>query len=67
MLKSFLDTFSNLDQDNKNIIIDYGSKLLNPIKIYLIVVILLLLVTSISNYYIYKSNLNIYTALKKEN
>jgi len=65
MLKTLIDTFSNLDSDNQKIIIDHGSKLLYPVKIYLMIVILLLLVTSTSNYYIYKSNLNILNAINK--
>jgi len=52
MLNSLIDTFINLDEENKNKLLSILSKVINPIKIYLIVVILLLLVMCISNYYI---------------
>jgi len=52
MLNSLIDTFINLDEENKNKLLNILSKVINPIKIYLIVVILLLLVMCISNYYI---------------
>jgi hypothetical protein len=52
MLNSIIDTFINLDEENKNKLLSILSKVINPIKIYLIVVILLLLVMCISNYYI---------------
>ena len=52
MLNSLIDTFINLDEENKNKLLNILSKVINPIKIYLIVVILLLLIMCISNYYI---------------
>lgn len=51
MLNSFIDTFINLDENNKNKVMNIISKIINPIKFYLIVVIFLLLVICISNYY----------------
>jgi hypothetical protein len=58
MLNSLIDTFINLDEENKNKLLNILSKVINPIKIYLIVVILLLLIMCISNYYICR-NINI--------
>ena len=55
MINSFIETFLNLEDDKKNKIMNLLSNFINPIKIYLIVVILLLLITCISNYYIYKA------------
>ena len=52
MLNSLIDTFVNLDDKNKNKILGIVSNVINPIKIYLIVVILLLLIMCVSNYYI---------------
>lgn len=54
MLNSIIDTFVNLDDDNKNKVTKIISNVINPIKIYLIVVILLLLVITVSNYYVCK-------------
>lgn len=51
MLNSLIDTFVNLDENNKNKVMNIISKLINPIKLYLIVVIFLLLIMCISNYY----------------
>ena len=52
MLSSLIDTFVNLDDKNKNKVLGVVSSVINPIKIYLIFVILLLLIMCISNYYI---------------
>jgi hypothetical protein len=52
MLNSLLDTFINLDDKNKNKVLGIISNVLNPIKLYLIVVILLLLIMCISNYFL---------------
>ena len=54
MLNSLIDTFVNLDDKNKNKVLGIISSVINPIKIYLIVVILLLLIMCVSNYYICK-------------
>ena len=51
MLNSLIDTFVNLDDNNKNKVMNIISKIINPIKLYLIVVIFLLLIMCISNYY----------------
>ena len=55
MLNSIIDTFLNLDEESKDKLLNVLSKIINPIKIYLIVVILLLLILCISNYFIYKA------------
>ena len=60
MLSSLIDTFVNLDDDNKNKVLNIASNIINPIKLYLIVVIFLLLILCISNYYVYR-NLNNFT------
>ena len=52
MLSSLIDTFLNLDDKSKNKALGVIFSIINPIKIYLIVVILLLLIMCISNYYI---------------
>ena len=52
MLNSLIDTFINLDESNKSKVINIISKIINPIKFYLIVLIFLLLIMCISNYYI---------------
>lgn len=52
MFNAVLDSFMNLDENNKNKVINLISKIINPIKLYLIVVIFLLLIICISNYYI---------------
>ena len=52
MLNSLIDTFINLDEPSKNKLLHILTNVINPIKIYLIVVILLLLVMCITNYYI---------------
>lgn len=52
MLNSILENFLNLDDKNKNEVMKIISKFISPIKLYLIVVIFLLLVISISNYFI---------------
>jgi hypothetical protein len=51
MLNSLIDTFINLDENNKSKVMNIVSKIINPIKLYLIVVIFLLLIMCISNYY----------------
>jgi hypothetical protein len=55
MLNSLIDTFLNLDDTNKNKLLTILSNVINPIKIYLIVVILLLLVMCLTNYYIFRN------------
>ena len=55
MLNSIIDTFLNLDEDNKNKLLNILSNVINPIKIYLIVVILLLLVMCLTNYCIFRN------------
>jgi len=52
MLNSLIDTFVNLDESNKNKVMNIISKIINPIKLYLIVVIFLLVIMCICNYYI---------------
>ena len=52
MLNSLIDTFLNLDETNKNKLMNILTKIINPIKLYLIAIIFLLLVMCISNYYI---------------
>ena len=52
MLNSLIDSFINLDDNNKNKVMNLISNIINPIKIYLIVVIFLLLIICITNYYI---------------
>ena len=59
MLNSLVDGFVNLDDKNKNKVMNIISNIINPIKLYLIVVILLLLVTCISNYYMCRKICNI--------
>ena len=54
MINSIVDTFINLDDTNKNKVLKIISKIINPIKIYLMVVIFLLLIICISNYHICK-------------
>ena len=54
MLNSIIDTFINLDEPSKNKVINILGKIVNPIKLYLIVVIFLLLIMCVSNYYLYK-------------
>lgn len=55
MLSSLVDTFLNLDENNKKLILSHISSILFPIKFYLIIVILLLIIMCITNYYIYSS------------
>ena len=55
MLSSLVDTFLKLDDDNKNLILSHISTILFPIKLYLIILILLLIVMCITNYFIYTS------------
>lgn len=54
MINSLIDTFVNLDDKNRNKVMNIINNVINPVKIYLIVVILLLLIMCISNYYICK-------------
>ena len=54
MLNSIIDTFLNLDEPSKDKLLNVLSNVINPIKIYLIVVILLLLVMCLTNYYIFR-------------
>ena len=59
MLNSIIDTFLNLDDQSKDKLLNVLSNVINPIKIYLIVVILLLLVMCLTNYYIFRNISNI--------
>lgn len=59
MLNSILDNFMNLDESNKKKLINLVSNVISPIKLYLIVVIFLLLVMCISNYYICRKFINL--------
>lgn len=59
MLNSILDNFMNLDESNKKKLINLVSNVISPIKLYLIVVIFLLLVMCISNYYICRKFMNL--------
>ena len=59
MLNSILENFLNLDDKNKNEVMKIISKFISPIKLYLIVVIFLLLVISISNYFICRKILSL--------
>lgn len=59
MLNSLIDSFINLDDNNKNKVMNLISNIINPIKIYLIVVIFLLLIICISNYYICRNFLSL--------
>ena len=43
MLNSILDTFLNLEPDNKKKLLDYANCIINPIKIYLILLIIILI------------------------
>lgn len=52
MFNSLIDNYVNLDEKNKNKLMNIVSKIINPIKIYLIGIIFLLLIMCISNYYI---------------
>ena len=54
MFNSIIDTFINLDEPSKNKVINILGKIVNPIKLYLIAVIFLLLIMCVSNYYLYK-------------
>ncbi len=63
MLNSIIDTFINLDEPSKNKLLNILSNVINPIKIYLIVVILLLLIMCLTNYYIFR-NLSQLNSLK---
>lgn len=54
MISSIVDSFLNLDEDNKTKVIKIISKIINPIKLYLIFIIFLLLIICVSNYYICK-------------
>ena len=60
MLNSLIDTFVNLDENNKNKLMNIISKIINPIKLYLIVVIFLLLIMCISNYYMCRKFINLH-------
>jgi hypothetical protein len=53
MLNTVIDTFINLDESNKNKLLNILSKIINPIKLDLIVVIFFLLIMCVSNYFIY--------------
>jgi len=59
MLNSLVDSFINLDDKNKNKVMNIISKIINPVKLYLIIVILLLLIMCLSNYYMCRKLCNI--------
>lgn len=59
MINSLIDTFVNLDDTNKSKLMKVVTKIINPIKIYLIVVIFLLLIMCISNYYMCRKLMSI--------
>lgn len=59
MINSLIDTFVNLDDTNKSKLMKVITKIINPIKIYLIVVIFLLLIMCISNYYMCRKLISI--------
>lgn len=60
MLITLLDSISGLDENQKNTIYSMLNKFINPIKIYLIFLILILLLILGSNIYL---NLNIFKYL----
>lgn len=51
MINSLIDTFINLDEQKKTKVFNMFSSFINPIKIYLMLILLLLLVMCVSNYY----------------
>ena len=51
MFNSILENFLNLDDKNKNKVMNLISNIISPVKLYLIAIIFLLLVISITNYY----------------
>ena len=53
MLNKLIDTFVNLDEPNKKKLLDVLSQFINPIKLYLVTIILLLLIMCISNFFTY--------------
>lgn len=59
MINKLIDTFINLDDENKNKLLDILSTFVNPIKLYLITIILLLLIICITNFLIYRKFSNI--------
>ena len=59
MLNSLIDTFINLDENNKNKVMSIITKIINPIKLYLIVIIFLLLIMCVSNYYMCRKLINL--------
>ena len=67
MLNSIIDTFLNLDDQSKDKLLNVLSNVINPIKIYLIVVILLLLVMCLTNYYIFRNLINMKNSVKVSN
>lgn len=67
MLNSIIDTFLNLDDTSKDKLLNILSNVINPIKIYLVVVILLLLVMCLTNYYIFRNLSNLSCLVKNPN
>ena len=59
MLNSLIDSYVNLDENNKSKVINIISKVINPVKLYLIVVIFLLLIICVLNYYICRKILSL--------
>ena len=66
MLVSLLDAISGLDNNQKNTIYDMINKFINPIKIYLIFLILILLFILGSNVYLNINMLKHLTNIKSE-
>lgn len=59
MINSMIDYYVNLDENSKNKLNNIVFKFINPIKLYLIVIMFLLLIMCISNYYISKKICNL--------
>ena len=55
MISSFIQTFIGLDEKDKKKILSQLYSIIFPIKLYLIIVIILLFIMCVSNYYIYHS------------
>lgn len=64
MLVSLIDAISGLDESQKNTIYDIINKFINPIKIYLLILIFILLLIFGSNLYL---NINLSKFLNKIN
>jgi len=60
MINSIIDTFINLDENNQSKLLKYANVIINPIKIYLLFILILLFTNIILN-------LNINKLLNKMN